>query len=168
MLPGHRRLVELLVGVVPSAFLFTPLLLLLLTALLLELIPGLLRGRPPVEDGTGVVLLLMGPIGLLALGALTVLIVRGPERVAQSRALRFLVLGSGLPALVFAGVVLARQLLGPVGPGDRGQAAWLISLAASMVVGGRYLVYLPALLRPRRRAAAARRETRRRPAKQSG
>ncbi|HXF81616.1 MAG TPA: hypothetical protein VNN19_02520, partial [bacterium] len=150
MLPSHRRLVELLVGVVPSAFLFTPLLWLLLTALLLELVPGLLHGRPPVEDGLGIVLLLMGPIGLLALGALTILIIRGPERVAQSRFLRLLVLGSGLPALIFSGAVLARQALGPAGPADRGQALWLVSLAASMVVGARYLVYLPALLRPRR------------------
>lgn len=144
----RHQIAELLVGVVPSAVLFTPFLLILLMALTIGTIPGFVRGRVSVEDGTGLILLLMGPIGLLALLSLIILIVRGPDHVARDRLLRVLVVGSGIPALVFSVTLLVHQFSARGGQVIDGQIVWMVSLAASTVVGLRYLIYLPRLLPP--------------------
>lgn len=144
----RRQIAELLVGVVPSAILFTPVLLLLLMALAIETVPGLMRGRPPIEDWKGLVLLLMGPVGLLALVSLTILIMAGPERVLKDRMLKILVGGSGLPALMFSTAVVVHQVFGPGRGAEDGQALWIVSLGLSTLVGTRYLVHLPELIPP--------------------
>lgn len=144
----RRQIAELLVGVVPSAILFTPFLLLLLMALTIGTVPGFVRGRVSVEHWTGLILLLMGPIGILALISLGILIVRGPERVAQDRPLRVLVVGSGIPALAFSVTLLVHQFSARGSEVVDGQMLWMLSLAATTVVGARYLIYLPRLLPP--------------------
>ena len=160
----RRQVAELLAGVVPAAIVFTPFLLLLLQALVLETIPGLVRGRPLSEDWAGIGALLLGPIGLLALVSLTVLILRGPQHVAAHRRLAILVIGSGIPALVFSIYFLWLQVVDPRARATGGELVLLLPLVASTLVGGRYLRFLPLLVpRPVRSARSTGRSSRTRP-----
>lgn len=76
------RAVELGVGVIPTLLCHGPALVYLIFALIVETIPGVLRGGRLDGDWEALFLELLAPVGILVLASLALLIVRGPENVA--------------------------------------------------------------------------------------
>jgi len=163
---GAAQVAELLIGVVPTAIFVGPELGILIAGLVLETLPGILRGASFRGQWGEAASVLLGPIGVLALISLCLLILFGPEGMARRRSLRIMAVGSGIPGLVAALWVIVSDVrllaMGLDWSGAGLRFLWAggwrfyeaLSLTGSTLVGLKYLRFLPLMLHGRDSAEA--------------